>query len=204
MGRRADHKRDELEELILSAGQQLMAENGYGRFSAREVAKRIGYSVGTIMHVFGNVDRLVMMINSQTFALWAKWLEERLARASDGERISVLVKGYFDFASTHRNLWAALYEHRVPERMAMAEALVAKRVHLTDIIGREVAAVLPGKAPADADRIARSLIATVHGHCSFALGGSFGLMGEIDPLGLAMARVTETLQANGAAVELSG
>jgi AcrR family transcriptional regulator len=204
MGRRADHKRDELEDLILSAGQQLMAENGYGRFSAREVAKRIGYSVGTIMHVFGNVDRLVMAINSQTFALWAKWLEERLARVRDQERIFVLVSGYFDFASTHRNLWAALYEHRVPDGMAMAEALVAERVRLTDIIGREVAAVLPGKAPADADRIARSLVATVHGHCSFALGGSFAVMGEIDPLGLAMARVTETLQANGAAVGPSG
>lgn len=202
MGRRADHGREELEELILSAGQQLLTEGGYGRFSAREVAKRIGYSVGTIMHVFGNVDRLVMAINSRTFILWADWLEARLAKAEGQERIFVLVSGYFDFASTHRNLWAAIYEHRVPEGMPMAEGLIAERVRLTDIIAREVAAVLPDRVPDESVRLTRSLIATVHGHCSFALGGSFALMGEGDPLALATARVVEVLRANGAMIDI--
>ena len=62
MGRRSDHGREELEALILDAGRQVLAEGGYARFSAREVAKRIGYSVGTIMHVFGNVDGLMVAI----------------------------------------------------------------------------------------------------------------------------------------------
>src|SRR5690242_1470435 len=104
MGRRSDHGRDELEVLILDAGQQLMAEVGYGRFSAREVAKRIGYSVGTIMNVFGNVDGLVMAINSRTFTLWAEWLERRLSGVAGSERIKSLVQGYFDFAEANRNL----------------------------------------------------------------------------------------------------
>lgn len=198
MGRRSDHGREELEALILSTGQALMAEGGYGRFSAREVAKRIGYSVGTIMHVFGNVDQLVMAINSRTFILWAEWLEKRLADVEGQMRIDVLVRGYFEFASHHRNLWAAIYEHRVPEGMVMAERLVAERVHLTDIITREVAAVLPADGSVDTVRLTRSLIATVHGHSSFALVGSFALMGETDPLSLAIARVREILLANGA------
>jgi AcrR family transcriptional regulator len=198
MGRRSDHGRDELEALILEAGQALMAEVGYGRFSAREVAKRIGYSVGTVMHLFGNVDALVMAINAGTFALWARWLEERLAGASGPARIRALVRGYFDFAGAHRNLWAAIYEHRLPPAMAMPERLVAARRGLTGIIAREVEAVLPAEARPQAARLAFSLIATVHGHCSFALGGSFALMGEGDPLGLAQARVAETLRAHGA------
>lgn len=198
MGRRSDHGRDELEALILDAGQQLMAEVGYGRFSAREVAKRIGYSVGTIMNVFGNVDGLVMAINSRTFALWAEWLEKRLSGVAGAERIKSLVKGYFDFAEANRNLWAAIYEHRVPEDMEMRDRLVNERVGLTGIISREVEAVLPQEARGDAVRLARSLIATVHGHCSFALGGSFALMGESDPLRLAQSRVAETLRAHGA------
>ena len=198
MGRRADHGREELEELILSAGHQLMAESGYGRFSAREVAKRIGYSVGTVMNVFGNVDLLVMAINSRTFHLWAIWLEARLDRAADHERINVLVSGYFEFASSHRNLWTAIYEHRPPENTPMTEDLVSARVALINIIAREVAAVLPTKTLIEATRITRSLIATVHGHCAFALGGTFALMGESDPLELALARVMETLDANRA------
>lgn len=198
MGRRSDHGRDELRELILSTGQAVMAEGGYARFSAREVAKRVGYSVGTIMHLFGNVDLLVMAINSRTFALWAQWIEARLEGVEGHERIAVLVSGYFDFAAGNGNLWAAIYEHRVPSGLEMTESLVAERVRLTDIIRREVGSILPNDDPDRIARLTSSLIATVHGHCAFALGGSFALMGEIAPLELAVARVMEVLQANGA------
>lgn len=98
------------------------------------------------------------------------------------ERIKSLVQGYFDFAEANRNLWAAIYEHRAPGDIEMRDRLVNERVGLTGIISREVEAVLPMEARGDAVRLARSLIATVHGHCSFALGGSFALMGESDPL----------------------
>jgi AcrR family transcriptional regulator len=199
MGRRSDHGRDELEALILDAGQQLMAEVGYARFSAREVAKRIGYSVGTIMHIYGNVDQLVVAINSRTFLIWADWLEQRLRGVAGAERIHSLVRGYFDFAEANPNLWAAIYEHRLPEGMEMPDRLANERIGLTGIIAREVEAVLPQEAKAGAGRLARSLIATVHGHCSFALGGSFALMGEADPLSLAQDRVAEALKAHGAA-----
>ena len=46
MGRRSDHSRTELEELIVAAGHRLMEETGFSGFSAREVARRIGYSIG--------------------------------------------------------------------------------------------------------------------------------------------------------------
>ncbi|KMS59314.1 TetR family transcriptional regulator [Novosphingobium barchaimii LL02] len=198
MARRSDHGRDELKALILDTGRQIMAEGGYARFSAREVAKRIGYSVGTVMHVFGNVDRLVMEINARTFRLWTEWLEHRLDGAKGRERILVLVQGYFDFAQIHRNLWAAIDELRVPEGMLMETALASERVHLTDVITREVAAVLPGNGRADASALASSMIAAVHGHCAFQLGGTFTLMGVEKPAELAAARIMETLSARGA------
>ena len=59
MGRRSDHSRAELRDLILEAGETLMAESGLSGFSAREVAKRVGYTIGTIHNVFGNVDGLM-------------------------------------------------------------------------------------------------------------------------------------------------
>lgn len=198
MGRRSDHSREELEELILAEGQKLMAETGFARFSAREVAKRIGYSVGTISNVFGSVDGLVVAINSRTFTLWADWLERELRNVTGPGRITALVKGYFDFAESNLNLWAAIYEHRLPPDMEMPERLANERSGLTDIIAREVAAALPEKERLDAPRLTRSLIATVHGHCSFALIGSFALLGESDPLGLATDRVREVLAAHGA------
>jgi AcrR family transcriptional regulator len=200
MGRRSDHGREELQALILEAGRDVMAESGYARFSAREVAKRIGYSVGTVMHVFGNVDGLVMELNARTFRAWTQWLEERLESKQGSDRILVLVDGYFAFAAEHRNLWSAIYEHRVPDTAEMAEPLVIERKKLTSVIAREVASVLPHRSSEFTTVLASSLTAAVHGHCAFLLGGTFAVMGIQTAQELAAARVMEILHANGAVV----
>ena len=192
MGRRSDHSRAELERMIILEGHRQMADVGFARFSAREVAKRIGYSIGTIYNVFGTHDRLILAINTRTFALWADHLRERL-RAAQGDRIRVLVEGYFSFARENTNLWMAIYDHRLPSDTAIPETLEAQRSELTQIVTAEVAAALPEPARESAPRLARSLIATVHGHCTFALNGTFALMGESDPLNLALDRVREAL-----------
>lgn len=197
MGRRSDHSRAELEALILTEGHRHMAEVGFARFSAREVAKRIGYAVGTLYNVFGSYDRLIVAINTRTFEQWVAHLEERLARPST-DRIAALVEGYFSFAADHMPLWTAIYDHRLPPDMAMPEGFAARRGALTDVVVREVAAVLSPDMQDRAPRLARSLVATVHGHCIFALNGSFALLGETAPLDMAIARVKESLSAAGA------
>lgn len=197
MGRRSDHSRAELEALILDVGHHHMAEVGFARFSAREVAKRIGYAVGTLYNVFGSYDQLVAAINTHTFEQWAAHLEDRLKTVST-DRIAALVEGYFSFASEHPNLWMAIYDHRLPSDMAIPEALTQRRGALTDVVVREVASVLPPMTRDRALRLARSLVATVHGHCTFALNGSFALLGETAPLEMATARVKESLAAAGA------
>ncbi len=180
--------------MIILEGHRQMAEMGFARFSAREVAKRIGYSIGTIYNVFGTHDRLILAINTRTFRLWADHLRERLdTRGAD--RIRALVEGYFSFARENPNLWMAIYDHRLPADATMPVELEAQRTELTEIVTAEVAAALPDRARPSAGRLARSLIATVHGHCTFALNGTFALMGEGDPLELALARVRESLAA---------
>jgi AcrR family transcriptional regulator len=192
MGRRSDHSRAELERMIVLEGHRQLAEVGFARFSAREVAKRIGYSIGTVYNVFGTLDRLFLAINTRTFELWANHLRARLETA-ESDRIRTLVEGYFSFARENPNLWMAIYDHRLPPGVAMPPEYEAQRAELTEIVTREVATALPEPARPDAPRLARSLIATVHGHCTFALNGSFALMGESDPVGLALARVRESL-----------
>ena len=195
MGRRSDHSRAELETLILDAGVRLMAEVGFARFSARAVAKRVGYSIGTIYNVFGSHDRLVLAINTRTFALWADDLRERLAAAGK-DRLATLVAGYFAFARAHPNRWMAIYDHRLPTTMAMPAADEATRSTLTAIVAGEVVLALGDKREdAGAVALTRSLIAVVHGHCHFALTGAWALMGDVDPEAAALARVREAIAA---------
>ncbi|WP_176593738.1 TetR/AcrR family transcriptional regulator [Sphingobium sp. EM0848] len=199
MGRRSDHSREELAAMIVAQGHRHMAEVGFAHFSSREVAKRIGYSVGTLYNVFGSYDRLVVAINTRTFDLWAAFLEARLDD-NPKDRIAALVEGYFAFARDNLNIWMAIYDHRLPLGVPMPEDYAQQRAGLTEVVVREVAAVLPPHAASIAPRLARSLVATVHGHCTFALNGSFALLGETDPLEMAVARVRESLIAAGASV----
>ncbi|WBH15022.1 TetR/AcrR family transcriptional regulator [Sphingomonas radiodurans] len=193
MGRRSDHSREELRELILTAGETLMAEVGFANFSAREVAKRIGYSIGTIHNVFGSVDRLVTAINTRAFGAWADELERSLATA-DEDRIAALVEAYFRFARDHPRRWSAIYDHR-PASETITEAEHAMRGRLMHIVAGEIATALHRPVDAALGTFARSLVATVHGHCSFAITGSWAAMGQHDAEMVALARVRESLAA---------
>ena len=194
MGRRSDHSRVELEALIVAEGHRLMAETGFAGFSAREVARRVGYSVGTIYNVFESLDHLLIAINSRTFELWTDSLRERIDRGG-GDRIRTMVQAYFDFAREHPKLWMAIYDHRLPPGMAMPDGDMEKRRALTQIVFDEIARQLPARSESDVEHLARSLIATVHGHCTYELNGSFALMGEKDPVALALGRVSEAIAA---------
>ena len=190
MGRRSDHSRAELEELILSTGSALIAESGLANFSAREVARRIGYSIGTIHNVFGTADRLIAAINTRSFASWAASLGERLnAVGADGDRIAALVDGYFGFAREHPHLWTAIFDHRLPPDGGLTEADETGRALLTRIVVDEIARAVGREVDDDMTALSRSLIATVHGHCAFAVSGAWALMGDADPEAAALTRV---------------
>lgn len=193
MGRRSDHNREDLEQLILVTGAGCVQEQGLAGFSAREVARRIGYSIGTIHNVFGTSDRLIAAINTRSFGLWATALRAKLESVGDGDRIAALVDGYFDFARDYTNLWTAIYDHRLPADALLSEADHEARGELTEIVVAEVARAL-GRGPDEQiAALSRSLIATVHGHCAFAVSGAWALMGEAAPEVAALARVREAL-----------
>lgn len=171
-----------------------MSEVGFARFSAREVAKRIGYSIGTIYNVFGSHDLLVVAINAQTLALWQAHVEQRLA-AAKGDRLRALIEAYFEFAIVNRHAWTALYDHRLPDDTPAPEYYRDQIRSLTGIVRDEIAAALPETRRAEADALTRSLLATVHGHCFFTLNGTFALLGETTPLEAVHQRVREAIAA---------
>lgn len=195
MGRRSDHSRDELHEMIVVEGHRQMDEVGFARFSARDVAKRIGYTIGTLYNVFGSHDRLVLAINARTLRLWAGELRTHLATCG-ADRIACLVRSYFAFAQGHRHAWAAIYDHRLPADQELPDWYAAAVAELTGLVVAEVAAVLP--AQVDAPALTHSLLAIVHGHCDLEMTGTLAVLGRVSPLDAALTRVRETLVAAGA------
>jgi AcrR family transcriptional regulator len=198
MGRRNDHSREELETLFVAEGARHLADVGLARFSAREVAKRIGYSIGTLYNVFGSYDGLMLAINARTLRLWTADLRRRLEAGGD-DRISALVHGYFDFAIANPAAWSAVYEHHMADRGAAPAWYQAVAAELIGVVAQEIAAAT---GAADLDSVlplTRSLVATVHGHCAFAVNLTFSMLGETAPVEAALARVRQALAAEAAA-----
>ena len=85
-------------------------ERGFAAFSARQVAAKIGYTVGTIYNVFGSYDALLFHVHARTLDHWYDFLQARLKRGK-AEPLRVLARGYVEYARTHYNRWLALFEH---------------------------------------------------------------------------------------------
>ncbi|MCX7283155.1 MAG: helix-turn-helix domain containing protein [Novosphingobium sp.] len=215
MARRSDHSRAELREIIIATGHRHMEEVGFNHFSAREVAKRIGYSIGTIYNVFGSYDGLILAINGRTLALWRDYLERRLAQVEAGAgeagagetgggeggageggeaRLRRAIIAYFDFAARHRHAWAAIYDFHLPEDTPAPEDYQAQVRAIFDIVVAEVRLALPPARQGEADGLTRSLLALVHGHCTFAMNGTFAMLGEKAPVEAALHRVREAVK----------
>lgn len=196
MGRRSDHSRDELRAMIVAEGHRHMSDVGYAHFSAREVAKRIGYSIGTIYNVFGTHDALILAINGETLALWRDHLLARLS-GTKKNRLRVAVEAYFEFAILHRNAWTAIYDFRLPENVEAPAEYASRVMEITGIVVDEIRDALPANRQREAPALARSLLASVHGHCFFTLNGTFKILGETDPLSAALDRVRDAVGSPG-------
>lgn len=182
--------------MIVAEGHRQIGEVGFARFSAREVAKRIGYSIGTIYNVFGNYDQLMLAINGRTLDLWRAYLERQLSEEK-GDRLKCAITAYFEFAIQNRHAWTAIYDFHLPVDEEPPEDYGKKVKAIFEIVVAEVAGSLPEERRDEAPALARSLLASVHGHCLFLLSGTFDILGETDPVDAALARVRDAVGPKG-------
>ena len=115
MGRRSSHTPEQLKELILEAAYAIIETHGLAGLSAREIARRIGYSPGTIYNMFSNLDDVVLRIEARVLDA----LDQRLATVlvepgSDREKVQRLAQAYLAFTHEKPRLWNLLFEHHLP------------------------------------------------------------------------------------------
>jgi AcrR family transcriptional regulator len=193
MGRRSDHNRDELTALAVSAAADIIAEEGLAACSARRVAQRIGYTVGTLYHLFENFDLLTLHASLRTLEA----LEEALqtARGPAGEAaVRALADAYLRFTHAHPKAWAALFEHRLPEGTALPPVYAQA---IERLFGH-VEAALPASLDAKTRRqSARVLWAGIQGICALAASGKLGSVGAQDPETLIHDFLTRYLKGLG-------
>lgn len=173
MARRSDHTREELIALAVREGLALVDEKGFPSFSARGAAARMGYTVGTLYHVFGSLDEYILHINAATLDGWFEDMGK--TSASKLADIRYLASSYRDFAHSHTNRWLALFEHRMAEDKPVPLWYAEKMARFFALVER---ALLPHVAnnSRKARRHAKILWAGIHGICILSVSGKLDVV----------------------------
>ncbi len=176
MARRSDHSREELRELALDAAQFIIEAQGLGALSARKVAGRIGYTVGTLYRVFANLDDLIMQVNTRTLAELNATLDRAAVECPDAEGcVRAITHTYIGFAIRHTPRWSALYEHGIEADIRLPDDY---RQQIGAMYGRLeglLKMLAPQRSPADLARAARALWGGIQGVCVLALSDKLAI-----------------------------
>jgi AcrR family transcriptional regulator len=192
MARRSDHTREELLEMAVVAGTQLIVEKGFSNFSARAVASSMGYTVGTLYHLFGTVDDLILHINARTLDDLHGYLTVSLTSARGKRKpVHAMAEAQIEYCRRDFNRWSALYEHRLPPGREIPEWYLPKMSRLFDLVEEALLAHTPGRRKR-ARRAAKLLWAGLHGLCSLAISGKLEVVGA-EPLELLAEELVESV-----------
>jgi AcrR family transcriptional regulator len=168
MGRRSTHTPDQLRELILDAAQAIIESNGLAGLSAREIARRIGYSPGTIYNMFENLDDVVLHVEARVLDALDARLEAVLKSSAPEERARKLAEAYLAFTHERPKLWNLLFEHYMPGGADTPAWYQQKLELLMTRVEEALAPMFPAGSEIDRKRAARVLWAGVHGITSLS------------------------------------
>jgi len=189
MGRRSDHSRDEIREMAIAAAAKHVEMEGFQSLTARKVASSIGYTVGTLYHVFRNFDDLIIHLNARTIDEMAALIQQNTRRKRNPEnRIRAMAEFYVKYATDHPDRWRLVFEHRAPRGLPTPLQMKERRDVLFEMVADNLREISPGRMLQEVDHTATALWSGIHGICILALtgklylGGAFSMVKLIDTL----------------------
>lgn len=177
MARRNDHTKNEIRKMVLSSGLELIKKSGFSGFSTRQVAKKIGYTVGTLYNVFDSYDDIVLHINATTLEEMRRFIEKNLNPKLKGvSAIKQLAKLYIEFAHKNHNSWSALFEYVTPLELELPEWYNQEIEKLFGIVESILVKFIDKKL--DALKHAKIIWASIHGICILSLTQKLNITGN--------------------------
>ncbi len=177
MARRKDHTREELTQMSIDAGRELVMNQGPSALTARRVASEIGYTAGTLYNLFENIDALAAAINIQSMESFADKLDTATSSQSDAPtQLRKASQAYLDFHREEPNLWSLLF----------ATPVDFQSEHYHTAIHRVFDPIAEAFQPLsqnaeEARKKAKILWSTLHGICLLKQSGKLNVS-ESDPI----------------------
>lgn len=189
MGRRSDHSREEIQTMAIDAAAKLVEAEGFQSLTARKVASSIGYTVGTLYHVFRNFDDLVIHLNARTIDEMAALIQQQTRKKRNPEvRIRTMAEYYVQYATNHPDRWRLVFEHQAPRGLPTPGLMKERRDVMFELVAENLREIAPDRIPHEVAHTATALWSGIHGICILALTGKLYLGGAFS-----MVKLIETL-----------
>lgn len=171
MARRSSHAPDALREMILDAAEELIKAGGLAGLSAREIARIIGYSPGTLYNVYANLDDIVLHVESRVLDSMLVTLQGVPRNGPPKDVLVRLVMAYLAYTEANPKLWNLLFEHRLPDELEMPPWYREKIERLMGELRQALQPIIGAGRPDELERAATVLWASIHGIASLATAG---------------------------------
>lgn len=176
MGRRSSHTPPQLRELILVAARDIIEADGLAGLSAREIARRIGYSPGTIYNMYQNLDDVILRVEAGVLDALEARLASVMQTLSGPDALPELAQAYLAFTHEQPRLWNLLFEHHLPTDAPLPDWYQEKLERLLRRVEEALAPLFPAGRHAERQRAARVLWAGVHGITSLSTADKLSIV----------------------------
>lgn len=113
MGRRSDHNREQLYDMILEAARQIINELGLSAISTRKIAAQIGYTVGTLYHMCpGGLDEILLRVVMGMMDELMDLLKDETSKVENEFIIWKMYETYSNYYKYKGSLCSLAFEHR--------------------------------------------------------------------------------------------
>lgn len=173
MARRSDHSREELKELALKSAEQLLNEKSASELSTRQIATKMGYTVGTLYQIFDNLPDLLLHVNARTLGiLYQDCQKLQLSTEYPENNILTYARLYLKFAHTHPGLWELIFDNDVLTDKELPDWYLSQANALFSLIEIQLKNITPDKSAPEITKTSRVLWSSVHGICTLSINNN--------------------------------
>lgn len=170
---RREQEKEELRQTILKEAGELFLEQGYDRFSMRQLAERIGYSATTLYLYFRDKDDLLFTIVDNGFVRFGRQLANAANSSTDPwERLTALGEAYITFGLQNPVYYQLMFMWRTDYLLEARSGEQEPRLAAFNVLQDAVQYALDEGViqPGDAQTYSDLLWATLHGIIALAIG----------------------------------
>ena len=164
MGRRSDHSKEELKQLVIDATLDLVKEQGVALVTVRQIAQAVGYTPGMLYSIFDNLQAIFLHVNVLSLdSLYAHCVKARKKGADPEASICAMGLAYLKFAENNTHQFQLMFQPSPPSEITRPQELGQRIRSLFELIEQELTLLDPDTSESAIQLGARTLWSGVHG-----------------------------------------